>query len=487
MADADIVFKSGTELASLIKTRQLSSVDVVRAYLARIDALNPKLNAFITITSEEAIARARQADKEIAAGKYRGPLHGLPYAPKDILATKGLRTTNGSKVTSDWVPAYESTITSRLNKAGAILIGKLNLLEFAMGSGVLSGFGPARNPWDLEHSPGGSSSGSGVALAACLTPLAVGTDTGGSIRVPAALCGIVGLKQTYGRVSRYGVTTLSWTLDHAGPMTKTVADAAMMLQAIAGPDPRDATAAHVPVPDYSKALTGDIKGLRVGVPAGYFFDGNAEEVKAVRTAVETLREMGAAIVPVDVPHANLAGSAGWIIAMAEGACFHEKRLKDTPQLFDPLVRERLEAAKFYPATDYIKSMRVRTILMDEMAQVFRKCDVMAVPGGGPAGRLDTPDRARSDIKPGSSSTPFRGGNTFLGDMTGLPALTIPCGFTAGPPVLPLSIQFYGKPFDEATLFRVSHAYESATDWHKRRPPLAAGSTRTTAAAAQSMR
>src|SRR4051812_24487279 len=248
MATSDLVFKSGRELASLLKARQVSSVDIVRAYLARIEALNPKVNAFITVTADQALARAKQVDAEIAGGKYRGALHGLPYAPKDIVATKGIRTTNGSKVTADWIPSYESTVTTRLNKAGAILIGKLNLLEFAMGSGVLSGFGPARNPWNLEYGPGGSSSGSGVALAAYMTPLAVGTDTGGSIRVPAALCGIVGLKQTYGRVSRYGVTTLSWTLDHAGPMTKTVADAAMMLQAIAGADQKDPTAAHVPVP-----------------------------------------------------------------------------------------------------------------------------------------------------------------------------------------------------------------------------------------------
>jgi aspartyl-tRNA(Asn)/glutamyl-tRNA(Gln) amidotransferase subunit A len=471
MADTELVFKSGQELAALLKARQVSAVEVVGAYLARIDALNQKVNAYITVTGDRALARAKQVDAEIAAGKYRGPLHGLPYAPKDILATKGIRTTNGSKVTADWIPPYESTITARLNKAGAILIGKLNLLEFAMGSGVLSGFGPARNPWNLEYGPGGSSSGSGVALAAYMTPLALGTDTGGSIRVPAALCGIVGLKQTYGRVSRYGVTTLSWTLDHAGPMTKTVADAAMMLQVMAGPDPLDPTAARVPVPDYAKALTGDIKGVRIGVPTSYFFEGNREETATVRKAIEKLREMGAKVVDVDVPHANLAGSAGWIIAMAEGACFHEKRLKETPDLFDPLVRERLEAAQFYPATDYIKAMRVRTLLMDEMRRVFEKCDVMAVPGGGPATKLESPERARSDVKPGSVATPFRGGTTFIGDMTGLPAIVVPCGFTSGPPVLPLTIQFYGKPFDESTLFRVSHAYESATEWHKRRPAV----------------
>jgi aspartyl-tRNA(Asn)/glutamyl-tRNA(Gln) amidotransferase subunit A len=474
MADAELVFKSGRELAALIKSREVSPVDVVRAYLDRIEALNPTLNAFITVTADRALARAREVEKEIAAGKYRGPLHGLPYAPKDIVATKGIRTTNGSKVTADWVPPYESTITTRLNKAGAIMLGKLNLLEFAMGSGVVSGFGPARNPWDPAYGPGGSSSGSGAALAAYMTPLAIGTDTGGSIRNPAAMCGIVGLKQTYGRVSRYGVTTLSWTLDHAGPMTKTVADAADMLQVMAGADPKDATAAREPVPDYAKALTGDVKGLRIGVPTNYFFDNtNAELVAAVRKAIDHVRQMGAQVVDVAVPHANLAGSAGWIIAMAEGACFHEKRLKEKPELFDPLVRERLEAAKFYPAVDYIKAMRIRTILMDEMRRVFQKCDVMAVPGGGPAGKLEPPEFARTDVQPGSRSTPFRLGTTFIGDMTGLPAIVIPCGFTQGPPVLPLTIQFYGKPFDESALFRVSHAYESSTDWHKRRPMVRA--------------
>jgi len=473
MANSELCFKSGQELAEMIKSRQVSPVEVTKAYLERIEALNPKVNAFITVTSDHALARAREAEKEIAAGKYRGPLHGLPYAPKDILATKGIRTTNGSKVTADWVPEYESTITARLNQAGAVLLGKLNLLEFAMGSGVLSGFGPARNPWDLAYSPAGSSSGSGVALAAYMTPLSIGTDTGGSIRGPANNCGIVGLKQTYGRVSRFGVTTLSWTLDNAGPMTKTVADAAMLLKAIAGADPKDPTAAHDAVPDYPKSLTADVKGVRIGVPTNYFFDHtHPETVKAVHAAVAKLKDMGATVVDVEVPHADLAGSALWIIAMAEGACFHEKRLKEKAELFDPLIRERLEAAKFYPATDYIKAVRIRTVLMDDMHRVFQKCDVMAVPAGNPAGKLDPPELAKSDVKPGSKGGP-RGGNTSIGDMVGMPAIVIPCGFTAEAPTRPLAIQFYAKPFDEAALFRVAHAYESVTDWHKRRPPLTA--------------
>ena len=473
MAAPDLVYKPGHELAELIRTREVSPVELVDAFLTRIKETNAELNAFITVTDEHARQAAREAERDIMAGRYRGPLHGLPYAPKDILATERIRTTNGSRVTPDWVPEYESTITERLNAAGAILIGKLNLLEFAMGSGVLSGFGPARNPWALDHSPSGSSSGSGAALAAYMTPLSIGTDTGGSIRGPASACGIVGLKQTYGRVSRFGVTTLSWTLDHAGPMTKNVRDAAAMLEVIAGDDPKDPSTVSDPVPSYVDALDENIRGLRIGVPRSYFFDGADGEVDAaVREAIDRLRRQGATLVDVDVPHAKLAGSAGWIVAMAEAACFHEKRLRETPELFDPLVRERLETAKFYPATDYIKALRVRTILQEDLTAVFDDCDVMAVPGNThPAGTLQSEETARSDVKPGSSSPEFRGGNTFLGNMTGNPAVTIPCGFKKGPPVLPLSIMFYGRPFEEATILKIAHAYERATTWHERRPPI----------------
>ncbi len=469
----ELVFRSARELAALVRSREVSPVEIADAFLSRIEALNPKLNAFITVTADAARSSAREAEREIASGRYRGPLHGIPYAPKDILATRGIRTTNGSRVTPDWVPDYESTITERLREAGAVLLGKLNLLEFAMGSGVLSGFGPSRNPWHPDYSPSGSSSGSGTALAAYLTPLSIGTDTGGSIRAPAAACGIVGLKQTYGRVSRYGVTTLSWTLDHAGPMTKRVADAAVMLRIIAGRDPKDPTSSDDPVPDYEGALDSGVPGLRIGVPSSYFFEGaHAEVDAAVRAAIEVLRALGARIVEVDVPHAGLSASAGWIVAMAEASAFHEKRLRETPELFDPLVRERLETAKFYSATDYIKALRVRTLLQSEMSRVFESCDVMAVPGTPQLpSKLDDEAAARSDVKPGSPSPAFRGGNTFLGNMTGLPAITIPCGFSKGPPELPIAIQFYGRPFDEATILRTAHAYESATEWHRRLPSL----------------
>ena len=471
--DSNLLFQPAHRQAALIRSRQISSLELTEAYLTRIASLNPRVNAFITITAERARADARAADAAVARGEVGGPLHGVPYAPKDILATKDILTTNGSKVTAKAVPDYESTITARLAQAGVVLVGKLNLLEFAMGSGVVSGFGPARNPWDLEHSPSGSSSGSGAALAAHMVPLSIGTDTGGSIRGPAAFCGIVGLKQTYGRVSRYGVTTLAWSLDHAGPMTRTVADAAFMLQIIAGADANDRSCTADPVPDYASALRGDLKGVRIGVPRRHFTEGSHADVEAAyRAAIKALIALGATAVDVDVPHAPYAGSAGWIVAMAEAAQFHEKRLRDTPELFDPIVRERLDAARFYPATDYIKSLRVRSLLMDDMAQVLSQCDVMAVPGSTTLpGRLEPPEVAGTDVKPGSKPTPFRAGNTFLGNMTGLPALSLPCGFSTGSPTLPIGLQLYGKAFDELTLFRVGHAYEQATEWHRRRPAL----------------
>jgi aspartyl-tRNA(Asn)/glutamyl-tRNA(Gln) amidotransferase subunit A len=472
-AESELVFMSGRELAALIRTKQVSPVEVTTAFLDRTEALNPRVNAFITILRDEALAKARRAEQAIGAGRYIGPLHGLPYAPKDIVATVGHRTTNGSHVTRDQVTHHESTVTDRLNKAGAIMIGKLAMSPFAMGAAMLTSFGNARNPWALDHSPAGSSSGSGAALAAYMVPLAIGTDTGGSIRGPATANGIVGLKQTYGRVSRHGVTTLAWTLDHAGPMTKTVGDNADMLQVMAGHDPMDPTTTHDPVPDYSAALTGDVEGLRIGVPTNYFFEGTDPEADAaIRAAIQRLVEMGATAVPLDIPHAEHAGPALWLIAMAEAACFHEKRLRESWDDFDPQIQRELGSALFYTATDYIKANRIRTILQSEMAQAFARCDVMVVPGSQdrPA-RLDTPAEARARYDAVTPSTPRRG-NTSIGNMTGYPALVVPCGFFSGTPTFPVTMMLYGKPFDEATLYRVAHAYESVTDWHRRRPPIA---------------
>ncbi len=470
MASSDIVFQSATELAPLIKSRKLSPVEIVHAFLDRIEAVNPKVNAFITITGEQALDQARTAEREIAAGRYRGPLHGIPYAPKDLIATKGIRTTNGSRATSNWTPDHESTVTARLNQAGAILLGKLNLLEFAMGSGQKGLIGPARNPWDLSYSPSGSSSGSGAALAAGMVPLTLGTDTGGSIRGPAKSCGVVGLKPTYGRVSLFGVTSLSWTLDHVGPMARTVADVASMLHAIAGTDPHDRNASSVAVPDYAKALTGNVKGLRLGVPTEYFFTHvHPETDAALRRAIALLKDRGAVLVDVKVQHAAMVGAASSVILGSESAAYHEKRLKESGDLLDPLVRERLEAGTFYSAIDYIKAQRLRTVLMEEMRRVFRTCDVLMLPAGNAAPKLDG-ETVGTDAPTDPPPTPRP--DTFnIANVTGIPALVLPCGFTAGPPALPLGIQFCARPFAEATLFRIGHAYQSATDWHLRRPAL----------------
>ncbi|MEW5974918.1 MAG: amidase [Acidobacteriota bacterium] len=470
MAASEIVALSAVELATLLKRRRLSPVEVVRAFLERTEALNPRINAFITVTGEQALEQARKAEREIAGGGYRGPLHGLPYAPKDLLATKGIRTTNGWKGTTSWFPDYESTVTTRLNQAGAILLGKLNLVEFALGSQQKGLVGPARNPWDPAYSPSGSSSGSGAALAADMVPLTIGSDTGGSIRNPAKSCGIVGLKPTYGRVSRFGVTTLSWTLDHVGPLAKTVADVAVLLEVIAGADSHDRTSADVPVPNYAKALTGDVRGVRIGVPTNYFFDHvESETAAALQRANVLLKELGAVLVDVEVRDAALFSVASSIILYSEAAAFHEKRLRENGHLLEPLVRERLEVASFYSAVDYIKALRLRTVLMEEVRLLFQVCDVLMLPSGNPAPKLDAEivgSDGLSDPPP-----PPRPDTYNLANVTGIPAIVMPCGFTSSTPSLPLGIQFCARPFDEATLFRVGHAYQSATDWHKRRPLL----------------
>ncbi|MEO5894145.1 MAG: amidase [Vicinamibacterales bacterium] len=470
----DLLRASVRQLGELIRTRKASSLEIVDGFLERAERLNPALNAFITITAEHARVRARQADSDIRRGSYRGSLHGIPYALKDIIATRGIRTTNASRVTADWVPEFDATITQRLDKAGAILLGKLNLREFATGSGVLSGFGVVINPWAAEYTAAGSSSGSAAAVAARMVPMTVGTDTGGSIRGPAAVCGIVGLKPTYGRVSLHGVTPLGWSLDHAGPMAATVEDTALMLQVVAGHDPNDTTSSNETVPNYAASITRGIVGLRIGVPKRHFTEGSHPDVeKAYRDALTTLESLRASMITVDIPHADLASAAGGAIAMAEAAVFHEKRLRDTPELFDPLVRERLEVARFYTATDYIKAQRLRSVLMQEVADALTLCDLIAVPAYPrlPA-RQESRETAGSDVKPGPPPQGYRVSNSYIANMTGIPALVLPCGFSSGAPTLPIALQLYGRPFDEATLFRAGHAYQQRTDWHLRLPPAA---------------
>ncbi len=473
MAQApQLVTQTAHQLAELIQRGEASPVQIVEACLERIERLNPRLNAFISVTGNQALAQAREAEREISGGHYRGPLHGIPYAPKDIFATQGIRTTNGSRVTADWIPDFDSTVIARLNEAGAILLGKLNLHEFAIGSVVDSGFGPARNPWDLEYSPGGSSSGSGAALAAQLVPLSIGTDTGGSVRWPAAYSGVVGLKPTYGRVSRFGVTALSWTLDHVGPMTRSVADAAAMLQVMAGYDEKDPTSAEEEVPEYASALDADIRGLRVGVPTNYFFEHTDPQIeRAVRSAIQQLAELGAELVDVQIPHIQYA-SGGTVIMRVEAACFHQKRLREDAHRLDPEVRERLEMAHFYSAIDYVQAQRSRTLLMEDMKAVFEKCEVMAIPASPQlASKLEPDSSEQSSPASGPQAGPPTLQHARLGNMTGQPAICLPCGFSTGPPKLPIGIMLYARAFDELSLFRAGHAYQAVTQWHRQRPPI----------------
>ena len=460
-AASELVFKTAAELGSLIRRKRVSPVEVTSAFLDRIDALNPRLNAFITITREHAMERARKAETEIQKGRYLGPLHGIVYAAKDCFATKGILTTNGSRLYEKWIPDFESTATERLNNAGAILLGKLNLWELASAGFALE---TVRNPWSLEHAAGGSSSGSGAAPAARMVPLALGTDTGGSVRTPAALCGITGLRPTYGRVSLHGIIVNTWSVDTAGPMTATVEDNAIMLRVIAGADGKDRTASSELVPDYGRELKRDMRGMRVGVPKEHFFEVAPDVEAGVRAAIAVLAKLGAVLVEVDIPHAPLAATVRNIL-FAESVCYHEKRLREGAALMGSAARERLEAAAFITATDYIKAQRIRTILMREVQDVFQKCDVFIAPTLPNTASLLSEGLTTSRHSP----RPLNSGGALVSSVTGIPSLAVPCGFSATRPALPFSMLIHAAPFREGVAFRAGHAYQSATDWHKRVP------------------
>lgn len=461
MESTDLCCASVTELAPLIRQRKVSPVEVVRALLARIEQHNERLRAYLYVDAERTLAAAHAAEVEIGAGGYRGPLHGIPVAYKDIYDVQGLPTTAASKVMAGYVAREDSTVAARLRQAGALCLGKLNTLEFASGS--MEVFGTARNPWNTELTPGGSSSGSGVALAAHLIPLATGSDTGGSIRNPASFCGIVGLKPTYGRISRAGIIPLSWSLDHAGPMARTVSDTACMLQAIAGPDHRDATAAQQPVPDYRAALERGVQGLRLGVPRTYFFEAaDPDVVAAVQQAITMLQEFGATVAMVDLPHARYGSSASWAIAYTESFAFHRNNFFARARDYTPAFFHKITGAACLTAAERLIAQRLRQVITTEFVQVLGTVDAIVTPTTAyPAHPVDGKS-PQSDML--SLTRPV--------SLTGLPALAVPCGFTrSGAPV---SLQLVGRAWDEATLLRIGHAYEQAAGWYRHRPTLAPG-------------
>ena len=460
MSDA-IAYATIRELGARYRKRELSPVEVTRALLARIEKLDPALHAFVTLTPDRALADARAAEDALRRGDER-PLLGIPVGHKDIYLTKGIRTTGGSALFADWVPDSDSTVGRRWQDAGTVLLGKLITHEFAFGLQFPGHrFQPARNPWNLEHIPGGSSSGSGAALAAGLLHGATGSDTGGSIRGPAAFCGITGLKPTYGRVSRAGVMTLSWTLDHTGPMARTVEDCAYLLQAIAGHDAADPASSTRPVDDYVGALDGNVRGLRIGVPRNYFFeDADTDNVRAFEDALGTLRKLGADVRDLQIPAFNLSRSF-MLIMLSEAFAYHEQDLRLHPELYGEMLRERLLTGALVTGPEYVQAQRVRMQICADVAEVMKTVDVLATP--------TTPKTAPTFKTMYDPELAFPRTNMPPFNLTGQPTLALPCGLSASG--LTLSLQLSGRAFEEATVLRLGHAYQRATDWHTRRPPV----------------
>ncbi len=461
---ADLHWLSIAEAAPLIQRRELSPVDLVDACLGRVEALDGRLNAFITVLADEARTAALGAADEIASGRYRGPLHGVPVALKDIFAVAGTPMTAAALIYGDVVAEEDSAATGRLREAGAIILGTLNLHEIALGAtGINPHTGPARNPWNTGHITGGSSSGAGAGVAAGLFFAGMGTDTGGSIRIPAALCGVTGIKPTFGRVSRRGLLPLSWSLDHAGPLTRTVEDAALVMQAIAGHDAGDPASSRADVPDYGATLADGVRGLRLGVPDRYFGEGVDADVEAAfREAVRQLQNLGAEITEFTPPHTDEMPGAIAAIMLPEAFAFHQAAVRERPDDIGEDVRYRLELGAAYPAAEYIQALRFREMLVETWRQdVFSRIDLVAT--------ATTMVAARSIDKSDLSTTfsLIRHTNPF--NLLGTPAISVPCGFTGDG--LPIGLQLAGRWFDEATVLRAAHAYESTTDWHSRPPPL----------------
>jgi aspartyl-tRNA(Asn)/glutamyl-tRNA(Gln) amidotransferase subunit A len=468
MEASELCYTSLRGLATLIQRQEVSPVEATQAVVDRVEKFDRQLNSFITLLRDEALSWARTAEQEIHAGHYRGPLHGIPIAVKDLYYTKGIRTTAGSKILSDFVPAYDATAIARLREAGAILIGKLNMHEFAHGATNASSLiGACNNPWDTLRVPGGSSGGAAAAVAAGLCFGALGSDTGGSIRIPAAFCGIVGLKPTYGRVSRYGVFPLSWSLDHVGPMTRTVTDAALMLQVIAGHDRHDPTTRTAVVPDYSAALTRDIEGARLGIPQEFYFEQLDPEVRdSVRSAIQTLERAGAQVEEVSLPLSKYAAAAGRIISLTESAEIHEKFLKTRFADYSPDVRADFVVGQLILGKHYMKAQRLRSLIRQEMAAALRRVDALVTPTVSiPAPRIGqkTADIGQETIDVMSALSRL----TRPANLSGFPAVSMPCGFTQGG--LPIGLQLTGRPFAEGTILQLAFAYEQETTWHQWQP------------------
>jgi aspartyl-tRNA(Asn)/glutamyl-tRNA(Gln) amidotransferase subunit A len=445
------------EAAEALRRRRFSALELTTNTLARIERFNPTLRAYLTVTAETALQQARQADAELASGKDRGPLHGIPIAVKDLFYTRGVHTSGGSPIYRNFVPDYDAFAVARLQAAGAVMLGKLNMHELAYGiTSANPHFGAVRNPWNSKHSPGGSSGGSGAAVAAGLAFGALGTDTGGSIRIPASFCGTVGLKPTYGRVSRYGVMPLSWSLDHVGPLSNTVRDAALLLNAIAGHDAADDSSSRHPVVDFVPDENCQVRGLRIGFPQNFFFENLDGDVElCVRGAIARLESLGAEIKPVKVPDIAALNAVGRVILLCEASAMLEPHLADRGQ-FGADVIALLDQGRLLPATDYIHAQRLRKLMQHEFSQIWSSVDCLITP--------TTPNTAPrvgdTTVKLGGREEDVRLATTRLVrslNLLGLPALSIPCGLSGDG--LPVGLQIVGAPFEESLLLRVGAAME----------------------------
>jgi aspartyl-tRNA(Asn)/glutamyl-tRNA(Gln) amidotransferase subunit A len=457
------------EAAGLMAQRQLSPVELAQAFLERIGRLDGKINSFITLMAEQALGRARQAEGELQRGetldgKPLGRLHGIPLAVKDLFETAGVRTTAGSKFFTDYVPQTDATVVAKLYAEGAIVLGKVNLHEIALGlTTVNPHYGACHNPWALDRVPGGSSGGSAAALAARFCLGALGSDTGGSIRVPAALCGVVGLKPTHGRVSLRGAIPLSWNVDHAGPMARRVLDAALLLQVIAGYDADDPYSADVPVEDYTAQIQHGVRGWRMALAEGEYFERTHPQVQqAIQKAAGVFEALGAAVERVSLPGARDAALANGQMVASDAATFHKERLASAPQDFGSDVLQRLQAGAALPLSDYIQARRTQTLLKRQFTRFFEQYDVLLLPVTAvPAPPITGPDAVELARLLTRYTAPF--------NLTGLPALSLPCGFTAEG--LPVGLQIVAGYWREAAVLRAGYAYEQATGWHLRVPEL----------------
>lgn len=438
---------------------RLSPVEVVGTLLERIEEVGEKLGAFITVLPERALEEAARAEREISAGRYRGPLHGVPVGLKDLIYTAGVRTTMGSAFFEDFVPDHSATVVARLEESGAVLVGKTNTHEFAYGpTGERSRFGPSRNPHDPARISGGSSGGSAAAVAAHLVYGALGSDTGGSIRIPAALCGIMGMKPTFGRVSKHGVFPLSWSLDHVGPMTRTVEDNALMLSVLAGYDPLDPYSADRPGEDFTRELERDIRGGAVGIPAGFYFERVDESVAGrVMEAAEVFRSLGAGVHEVELPDVREDLLAQRLILAVEAYAVHEERMESEPARFDEQVRERLEESESIRAHRYARALWTKRYSVEKFRRALEEVDVLLTP----TVPVTATEIGQREVNIGGHRETVRSALTRLTgptDLNGLPSLSVPCGALSG---LPVGMQLIGRPFEEATVYRYAHAFENA--------------------------